>query len=62
MARWLNALKTALRSLFTMEKIEEERPEQADPARHDDLQCKHCGHIHKEPDGSCDCGCSIAEV
>ncbi len=49
--------------MSTMELPEEdERPEQADPEKHDDLQCKHCGHEHGNADGSCACGCAILET
>lgn len=59
MARWFRALKASLYSLFMAEPIIEERPEEADPTQHDDMQCRHCGHVHAEADGSCACGCTL---
>lgn len=62
MLPWLKALRASLRTLFSMRILNGERPETADPAHHDELQCRHCGHIHAEPDGSCACGCTLSEL
>lgn len=58
----LKALIKSIRALFEEHVINAERPEAADITHHDDMQCRHCGHIHTEPDGSCVCGCSISEI
>ncbi len=60
---WFKALKSSIYALFSMQKLNGERPEQADVTGHrDNMQCRHCGHVHKEPDGSCACGCSLLEL
>ena len=62
MARWFTAFKASLYSLFMASPIIDERPEEADLKHHDDMQCRHCGHVHGEADGSCICGCALLEA
>ncbi len=59
MIPWIKTLAVSLHSLFSAHKINGERPEEADPKHHDDMQCRHCGHIHEEADDSCACGCTL---
>lgn len=58
----LKALINSLHALLTEHTVNGERSETADPARHDDMQCRHCGHVHAEADGSCICGCTLPEI
>ena len=62
MIAWLKRLKTAIHGFFFPDIIIEERPEEADPKHHDDMQCRHCGHVHAEADGSCACGCVLLGI
>ena len=58
----IKAFKNLIHALFGERTLNGERPETADPAHHDELQCRHCGHIHEEADGSCACGCTLLET
>jgi|GEM_PF-2237910 len=58
----ITAIKNSLRRLFNPQTLYNERPETADPKHHDELQCRHCGHIHEEADESCSCGCTLTEI